>query len=126
MTLDDCTVYTHADSMNPDAREQLRSSGVTVMQYDQVWQDLQSWGSQLEEQRRAAGDRPETPPVTMKIDGEEKKVAKPTHKASISSKTSWAIAHALGKVSPRPLIAICPAAYSARTMSKSGDLSWRT
>lgn len=45
----------------------------------------------------------------MPIDGDEKKKnARPTYKASLSGKTSWAVAEALGKVSTRVwMVALC-------------------
>jgi hypothetical protein len=99
LTMDECTLFTHADSMNNDAREHMKSSGVAVLQYDQIWSHLKTWGQQLGEQRQTAGSRPESP-KQQPVDGDEKKKnARPTYKASLSSKTSWAVAEALGKVS---------------------------
>lgn len=99
VTLDECTLFTHADSMNNDARDHMRSSGVVVSQYDQIWPHLKTWGQQLGEQRQSAGSRPESP-IPQPVDGDQKKkIARPTYKASLSNKTSWAVAEALGKVS---------------------------
>lgn len=84
--------------MNADAREQLQSSGVTVLQYEEIWAHLKTWGQRLEQRRNEAGDSPASP-RPMIVDGEEKqKPAKPTYKASLSGKSSWAVAEALGKV----------------------------
>lgn len=82
--------------MNVDAREQLRSSGVTVSHYDQIWSHLQTWGRQLEQQRKDAGDKPESPKPKASAVDDSQKAAKPTFKASLSGKTSWAVAEALG------------------------------
>ena len=104
LTHDECTVYTHADSMNSDAREHLRSSGVAVLQYDQIWAHLKSWGQQLDEQRQAAGSRPESPqPQAMDEDQKKNKNARQTYKAALSTKTSWAVAEALGRVCGFPI-----------------------
>jgi hypothetical protein len=84
--------------MNTDAREQLRSSGVTVLQYDQVWSHLKTWGQELEQRRKQVGSKPDSPAPRMPEEDDKGSAAKPTYKASLSGKTSWAIAEALGKV----------------------------
>lgn len=100
LTLEERTVFTHADSMNAVARDHLRQSGVTVLQYDQVWGHLKTWGRELESKRQTASGQPESESPSMKaVDEEGKKNAKSTYKASLSGKSSWAVAEALGKVS---------------------------
>jgi hypothetical protein len=99
LTLEECALFTNIDSIDDTAKAHLQTGGVTVYPYGEIWSYLSKWGQQLS-QAREAGQK-ELDQEMMQIEtkeGETKKAA-PTHKASISGKTSWAVAEALGKVS---------------------------
>lgn len=114
--MNECALFTNAGSMDDTAKGHLQSGGVTVLPYDEIWSYLSTWGQQLNNARESSQPPSEAKQSDTK-DG-EKKNADPTYKASISSKTSWAVAEALGKVS---------CSYSAnpkltfRTMLRSDD-----
>ena len=69
---------------------------MTVLPYHEIWSYLATWGQQLNTDRETSQPPSEAKQSDSK-DG-EKKNAPPTYKASISGKTSWAVAEALGKV----------------------------
>ena len=96
LTMDECALFTNTDSIDDTAKGHLQTGGVTVLHYDEIWSYLTTWGQQLAKARESS-QPPSEEPKPQK-DG-DKKNADPTHKASISGKTSWAIAEALGKVS---------------------------
>jgi len=96
LTMNECALFTNAGSIDDTAQSHLQAGGVTVLPYDEIWSYLANWGQQLNKARET-----QPPPTEEKQpqpkDG-EKKNAPPTYKASISGKTSWAVAEALGKV----------------------------
>lgn len=96
MTQNECAVFTNSESIDSTAKDHLGSGGVTVLPYDDIWSYLATWGEQLS-QARESGLAPSESRSTETKEGEAKN-ADPTYKASISGKTSWAIAEALGKV----------------------------
>jgi Xaa-Pro aminopeptidase len=97
LTMNECALFTNSDSIDDTAKSHLQTGGVTVLPYGEIWSYLATWGQQLSKARESS-----QPPTELKLpepkDG-EKKNADPTNKASISGKTSWAVAEALGKVS---------------------------
>lgn len=95
--MNECALFTNAGSIDDTAKGHLQTGGVTVLPYDQIWSYLSTWGQQLGKARELRQPSPQPDQSELK-DG-EKKNARPTYKVSISGKTSWAIAEALGKVS---------------------------
>jgi hypothetical protein len=95
--MDECALFTNADSIDDTAKSHLQTGGVTVLPYGEIWSYLAAWGQQLSKARESSQPPAEVKQPELK-DGENKS-AEPTHKASISGKTSWAVAEALGKVS---------------------------
>jgi len=85
------------NSIEDAAKEHLQTGGVTVLPYEEIWSHLASWGQQLNESRGTISPSPEPQDEEMK-DGEPRD-ARPTYKASLSGKTSWAVAEAMCKVS---------------------------
>jgi hypothetical protein len=95
--LEECALFTNALSIDETAKEHLRAGGVTILPYEEMWSYLAKWGAQLGQSRTSGNASPEPQQPVFK-DGESGN-ARPTYKASISGKTSWAVAEALGKVS---------------------------
>lgn len=101
--MDQCALFTNKDALEDTAKEHLQAGGVEIMPYDEIWSHLASWGKHLSESR---GTRPASPqPQQAATKDGEAKNARPTYKASISGKTSWAVAEAMGKVSPALFLA---------------------
>jgi len=97
LTMNECALFTNAGAIEDTAKGHLQAGGVTILPYDEIWSYLAAWGQQLNKARET-----QPPPSEEKqpqVNEGEKKNAPPTYKASISGKTSWAVAEALGKVS---------------------------
>jgi len=103
--MNECALFTNAGSIDDTAKSHLQTGGVTVLPYDEIWSYLSTWGQQLNKARETS-DPPSEVKQTETKDGEKKNAA-PTYKASISGKTSWAVAEALGKVSCIVLSLLC-------------------
>ncbi len=93
--------------MNEAVREYLHANGVAVLEYEQVWKRLESFGELVKAERgRKAGDSAKSSNGDDKLQGSTKekqkepgeKVVK-TDKVLAGKKTSWAVAEALGEVS---------------------------
>jgi hypothetical protein len=97
LTMDECALFTNSESIDNTAKGHLQIGGVTILPYNEIWNYLATWGKQLSKARESGQPAPEAKHTEIK-EGETKN-ADPTYKASISSKTSWAVAEALGKVS---------------------------
>lgn len=95
--MNECALFTNAGSIDDTAKSHLQAGGVTILPYDEIWSYLSTWGQQLNKARETSQPPSEATQSGSK-DGEKKNAA-PTYKASISGKTSWAVAEALGKVS---------------------------
>jgi hypothetical protein len=95
--MNECALFTNAGSIDDTAKGHLQAGGVTILPYDEIWSYLSTWGQQLNKARETSQPPSEATQSGSK-DGEKKNAA-PTYKASISGKTSWAVAEALGKVS---------------------------
>jgi len=95
--MDECALFTNAESIDDTAKSHLQTGGVTILPYNEIWSYLSTWGQQLSKARETS-----QPPLELKqpaVKDGEKKNADPIFKASISGKTSWAVAEAIGKVS---------------------------
>lgn len=68
-----------------------------MLPYGEIWNYLSTWGKQLSQARESV--QPPSEEKQSEVKEGDKKNADPTYKASISGKTSWAVADALGKVS---------------------------
>jgi hypothetical protein len=95
--MDQCALFTNMNSIEDAAKEHLQAGGVSVLPYEEIWSRLASWGQQLSESRGTKAPSPE--PQDEETKEGEPRDARPTHKASLSGKTSWAVAEAMGKVS---------------------------
>lgn len=118
LTRHDTTLFANPESITPEVRSYLQKNNVAVLEYDKVWQALESWKGQLSAERAekeaaekaekeataAAAERGEVPtkmaasePAPPKK--EEKKDPKlvKSDKVLIGNTASWAIADALGK-----------------------------
>lgn len=95
--MSECALFTNAGAIDDTAKGHLQTGGVTILPYDEIWGYLSTWGQQLNKARETNQPSPEAKQSDSK-DGEKKNAA-PTYKASISGKTSWAVAEALGEVS---------------------------
>ncbi|GMK58907.1 hypothetical protein CspeluHIS016_0603490 [Cutaneotrichosporon spelunceum] len=118
LTLHDVTLFANPASLPSDVKTYLQKNNVAVLEYDKVWQALDSWKGQLSAHRAekeaadkaaneaatAASERGEVPtkvpasePAPPKM--EEKKDPKlvKSDKVLIGNSASWAIADALGK-----------------------------
>ncbi|KAK4684393.1 Xaa-Pro aminopeptidase, partial [Tremellales sp. Uapishka_1] len=92
VTPHDCTLFLHPSSLTPEVREYLHQSKVAILEYEHVWNALESWGELLKEKRKGG------PVKTEEVKEEEgkEKIVK-TDKVLIGMKTSWAIAKAVGE-----------------------------
>ncbi|OCF44256.1 xaa-Pro aminopeptidase [Kwoniella heveanensis CBS 569] len=103
LTQDDCTLFVHPGSLNDSVRRYLHSHAVAVLDYNQLWQSLDSWQKRLSIERSARSSRAASVQGDVDMDvrgkkGEEgkEKVVK-TDKVLIGGKTSWAVAQAIGE-----------------------------
>ncbi|WVF66387.1 hypothetical protein IAT40_001127 [Kwoniella sp. CBS 6097] len=125
LTQDDCTLFVHPGSLNDSVRRYLHSHGVAVLDYNQLWQSLDSWQKRLSIERSARSSRAASVQGDVDMDGAPTKKARvigddagavktndkngdkkegegkekviKTDKVLIGSKTSWAIAQAVGE-----------------------------
>lgn len=102
MTPDECTLFVNPLSLIDSVRQYLHANGVAVLEYDQIWSSLATLNSTVTARRTAK-------PLSRNEEGrivsvQGLKVGK-TDKVLIGTKTSWAIAKAVGEVLTRlPLI----------------------
>nr|XP_018266415.1 xaa-Pro aminopeptidase [Kwoniella dejecticola CBS 10117]OBR88573.1 xaa-Pro aminopeptidase [Kwoniella dejecticola CBS 10117] len=76
LTRDDCTLFAAPNSLTDSVRQYLHKNGIALLDYNQIWNSLGSWQKRLIIER----SQPQA-----------------TDKVLIGSKTSWAIAKAVGE-----------------------------
>lgn len=123
VTQHDTTLFANPASIGADVKAYLQKNNVAVLEYDKVWQALESWKGQLSAERAekeakekaereaaiAAAERGEPVPAKAAVGpaGADAQAAKPeepkdpklvkSDKVLIGNTASWAIADALGK-----------------------------
>ncbi|BEJ14579.1 hypothetical protein CspHIS471_0403460 [Cutaneotrichosporon sp. HIS471] len=118
VTRHDATLFANPASITPEVKAYLQKNNVAVLDYDKVWQALESWKVQLSGERvekeaadkaakEAAVSAAEHGEVPTKVPASEPAVAKKEEKKDpklvksdkvlIGNSASWAIADALGK-----------------------------
>ncbi|KAK8845374.1 hypothetical protein IAR55_006087 [Kwoniella newhampshirensis] len=113
LTRDDCTLFAHSASLDDTVRKYLQNNGVAVLDYSKIWSVLENWQKQLKVDRiqppsgpDVEMERGEAKRAKLEEDGtdgakrdereKEEKVVK-TDKVLIGTKTSWAVAKAVGE-----------------------------
>ncbi|CAK9787047.1 Creatinase/aminopeptidase [Cutaneotrichosporon oleaginosum] len=113
VTRHDTTLFANPASITPEVKAYLQKNNVAVLDYEKVWQALDSWKGQLSAERAqkdaaakeaaAAAERGEVakmpasePAPPKKEEKKDPKIVK-TDKVLIGNSASWAIADALGK-----------------------------
>jgi len=97
VTPDECTLFANPLSLTEAIRQYLHANGVAVLDYEQIWTSLSSLNGIVTERRARQPIAPADKGRSVTVQG--MKLEK-TDKVLIGTKTSWAIAQAVGEVSP--------------------------
>ena len=117
LTPDECTLFCHPTSLDESVRDYLHKNGVAVLDYQRIWQSLESLGDLVKAQRaqKFTDGKTSSKEDSKRTDRSEKIVK--TDKILLGNKSSWAVAKALGEVrTSQDSISI------GRTMRRRGDL----
>ena len=104
VTPEDCTLFVQPTALDEAVREYLHANGVAVLDYESVWNQLQTWGERLKVERKGGSNTPAKRDAEgnvvkkeeEKATAPEEKVVK-TDKVLIGHKTSWAVVKAVGE-----------------------------
>ena len=96
MTTDECTLFANPKSLSQAIRQYLHDNNVTVVDYEQMWTSLRALNGIVAAQRANEPIAPGEAGRQVTVQGVK---LEKTDKVLIGSKTSWAVAQALGEVS---------------------------
>lgn len=119
LTPDECTLFVNPDSLTESVRQYLHTNGVAVLEYDQIWSSLSTLNQSVSNLRSVRPLSDNEAGRIVSVQG--LKIGK-TDKVLIGTKTSWAIAKAIGEVSTRCSLI---ANTDNRTTWRSGGLALR-
>ncbi|TYJ52805.1 hypothetical protein B9479_006568 [Cryptococcus floricola] len=96
ITPGEARVFLNPASLSGEVRDYLKEGGVKVEEYDNIWTSLNTWRDLLQTHREDWSKKPRLggPSTVTGANGEQ---IEKTDKVLIGTKTSWAIARALGE-----------------------------
>nr|XP_031863681.1 uncharacterized protein CI109_000933 [Kwoniella shandongensis]KAA5530753.1 hypothetical protein CI109_000933 [Kwoniella shandongensis] len=117
LTREDCTLFANPASLDNTVRKYLQSNGVAVLDYQKIWGALENWQKQLKVERSQPSnpngvdvemERGEPKRAKLEQDGdqgvkkdeqekEKEEKVKKTDQVLIDTKSSWAVAKAVGE-----------------------------
>jgi Xaa-Pro aminopeptidase len=99
ITPDECTLFANPKSLTEPVRQYLHVNGVAVLEYDRFWSSLTSLNGVVS---AARANKPLGAAEKARVINVQGMKINRTDKVLIGTKTSWAIAQALGEVGLSP------------------------
>ncbi|WVQ76425.1 hypothetical protein IAR50_006092 [Cryptococcus sp. DSM 104548] len=99
ITTEDATVFLNPSSLSEGIRDYLEEGRVKVEDYDDIWRALNTWRNTLQAQNQRGEGKNKKPRLEggTTATGENGEKIVETDKVLIGTKTSWAVARALGE-----------------------------